>query len=67
MQFEVLKPFNTVTRRLQTGSMIADNEPIEPFTFEERRASGFLREKVEEPPPVAADRVVSDADEDDHK
>lgn len=71
MQYEVLKPFNTVTRRLQIGSTIADNEPLEPFLLEERLESGFLREKVEEtpmlPPPVVPAGRISDADEDDHQ
>lgn len=52
MNYEVMKPFNTVTRRLGVGSEISTEEPIEPFTFEERLKSGFIKEP--EPELVAA-------------
>lgn len=48
--YDVLKPFNTVNRRLVVGASIRDGEPIEPFTFEERAKSGFLKEHVDEAP-----------------
>lgn len=47
MQYDVVKPFNTVNRRLASGASIGDDEHIEPFTFEERVASGFLNVHVD--------------------
>lgn len=54
MKYDVMKPFNTVNRRLAIGAEISTDDPIEPFTFEEREKSGFIKEKPALPlaPPV---------------
>jgi hypothetical protein len=53
MQYDVVKPFNTVNRRLVPGSSISTDEPIEPFTFEERRENGFIKPPEVEQPSIA--------------
>lgn len=45
IKYDVLKPFNTVNRRLKVGGDIAENEHIEPWSFDERVRSGFLKEQ----------------------
>jgi hypothetical protein len=51
MDYEVLKPFNTVNRRLAPGAgpggTISDAEDFSPFTIEERVASEFIKPKSE--------------------
>lgn len=48
--YEVLKPFNTVNRRLAVGATMSDTDDISPFSFDERVASEFLKEKSDEQP-----------------
>lgn len=61
MQHVILKPFNTVNRRLATGATIGDDEVIEPWTFDERRESGFIKPIVEEKQQAPAPSVATPA------
>ncbi len=53
-QYRVLKPFNTVNRRLapsedpeNPGSLIDTSEDVSPMTFEALVAKGFIEEKTD--------------------
>lgn len=61
MQYNVVKPFNTVNRRLALGATIRDDEVIEPWTFDERRDSGFIKSHDDEGQPTAAPIVATPA------
>lgn len=60
-EYTVLKPFNTVNRRLAPAEgpagIVTEVDNLSPFTLDERLSSGFLRVK-EEPKP--ADTVVQE-------
>lgn len=42
--YDILKPFNTVNRRLKIGGDISSDDTIDPWpSFDERVNSGFLK------------------------
>lgn len=53
-EFNVIKEFNTVNRRIKSGAVITDALDISPFTYEEREKRGFLKRKNAPPVPAAA-------------
>jgi hypothetical protein len=56
MDYEVLKPFNSVNRRFAPGpgpgGSISFADDISPFTIEDRLTSGFIKLR---PVPIPAD------------